>query len=124
MSVFRTIGLVGAALLFMFVSACGGDMTTTGTQTSSLNHGAGLSCKSTADCETGLSCAQEDPNGQCIKLCTPGNDASCGDPKLACSFEGHCYFVCKVTSDCARASEGYVCKDDKPPRGVKFCDAP
>jgi hypothetical protein len=54
----------------------------------------------------------------------PGNDASCGDPKLACSFEGHCYFTCKVTSDCARASEGYVCKDDQPARGVKFCDTP
>jgi hypothetical protein len=119
----KTIGLVAASLLAMFLGACGGDMSS-GMQASGLNHGAGLSCKSTADCESGLTCAVEDPNGQCIKTCTPGNDASCGDPKLACSFEGHCYFVCKATSDCARASEGYVCKDDQPARGIKFCDAP
>jgi hypothetical protein len=119
----KTIGLLVGALLAGVLAACGGgDMT--GMQNSPLNHGPGLSCKTTADCQSGLTCATEDPNGQCIKLCTPGNDSSCGDPKLACSFEGHCYFVCKVTSDCARASDGYVCKDDQPARGVKFCDAP
>jgi hypothetical protein len=119
----KRIGCVAASLLAVWMGACGGDMSM-GAQTTGLNHGPGLSCNSTADCESGLTCAVEDPKGQCIKLCTPGNDASCGDPKLACSFEGHCYFVCKVTTDCARASDGYVCKDDQPARGVKFCDAP
>ena len=87
-------------------------------------HGAGLSCASSADCAAGLICALEDPGGQCIKTCTPGDDATCGDSRFVCGFEGHCYFKCAVTPDCMRATEGYVCKDDTPPRSVKFCDVP
>jgi len=79
-----------------------------------------------SDCKTGLQCDSDDPNGQCFMTCTPGMDSQCGDPaKFACNSEGHCYPRCTVTSDCARASEGYVCKDDDPPRPpVKFCDGP
>lgn len=79
------------------------------------------------DCETGLECAGEDPGGgQCFKICAPSKDADCGDTtKYACSSEGHCYLRCAVTTDCKRASEGYVCKDDVPARPpVKFCDTP
>jgi hypothetical protein len=88
-------------------------------------HAIGESCKNgNSDCMTGLQCAGEDPNGQCIKLCTPSMDSTCGDTtKYACSFEGHCYAKCNTTADCPRASEGYACKDDQPARGVKFCDA-
>jgi hypothetical protein len=76
------------------------------------------------DCAPGLLCDGTDPaGGQCYKACTPSVDSTCGSADLACSFEGHCYKICKQTSDCARASQGYVCKDDQPPRGVKFCDA-
>jgi hypothetical protein len=92
---------------------------------SGLNHGPGLSCASVTDCAEGLSCALEDPGGQCIKLCAASKDSTCGDPNFVCSSEGHCYFACKTTQDCARAKEGYVCKDDVPARaGVKFCDRP
>ncbi|HTA88236.1 MAG TPA: hypothetical protein VK745_01620 [Polyangiaceae bacterium] len=78
------------------------------------------------DCKTGLVCASEDPNGQCIQTCTPFMDAECGDTtQWACNSEGHCYPRCTTTADCARASEGYICKDDEPPRPpVKFCDGP
>jgi len=38
--------------------------------------------------------------------------------------EGGGHPKCKATADCERAAEGYVCKADKPPRGVMFCDAP
>ena len=87
-------------------------------------HDIGESCPNgMSDCKTGLSCATEDPNGQCIKLCTPHTDADCGDiTKFACSDEGHCYLKCTTTADCKRASEGYACVDDSPPRDVKFCD--
>ena len=88
------------------------------------NHAPGQSCAADADCMTGLKCATEDVNGQCIKTCTPSMDATCGDPTLACSYEGHCYTKCTKTSDCPRASEGYMCIDDMPARGVKFCDSP
>jgi hypothetical protein len=79
-----------------------------------------------SDCATGFLCAGEDPGGgQCYKSCKPSTDADCGDvTKYACSFEGHCYVRCKVTADCPRAAQGYVCKDDTPARGVKFCDVP
>jgi hypothetical protein len=90
----------------------------------SLNHAPGQSCSGDGDCMAGLKCATEDVNGQCIKTCTPSMDATCGDPTLACSYEGHCYTKCNMTSNCVRASEGYVCKDDTPARGVKFCDSP
>jgi hypothetical protein len=79
------------------------------------------------DCATGFLCAGEDPGGgQCYKVCKPSTDADCGDTtKYACSHEGHCYLRCKVTADCPRASQGYVCKDDEPVRtGIKFCDVP
>ena len=84
----------------------------------------GEACGSDADCVDGLKCAREDPGGQCFKDCAPSKDSDCGDPKLyACNFEGHCYYKCATDLDCARASEGYACKDDKPIRaGVKFCD--
>lgn len=81
----------------------------------------------TADCQAGLSCAGEDPGGgQCFKPCKPSTDSDCGDvAKYACSSEGHCYVRCTTTSDCKRASQGYVCKDDAPARApVKFCDVP
>src|SRR5437773_5116063 len=79
-----------------------------------------------ADCSSGLLCAGEDPGGgQCYKTCKPSTDSDCGDTtKYACSSEGHCYLKCAKISDCARASQGYVCKDDVPARGVKFCDVP
>ena len=80
-----------------------------------------------ADCQTGLQCAGEDPGGgQCFKPCTPEVDSDCGDTtKYACSFEGHCYVRCTQTSDCKRASQGYACVDDTPARPpVKFCDVP
>ena len=86
-------------------------------------HNVGGSCKSAADCMTGLNCATEDPGGQCEKDCPAGTDVSCGAANLVCNFEKHCYVKCAVTADCARAAEGYTCKDDSPPRaGVKFCD--
>jgi hypothetical protein len=121
MTQLRKAGLLAASLIAVCLAACGGDSSS---KSSGLNHGPGYACKSSADCEPGLSCATEDPNGQCIKPCTPGNDASCGDSTLACNHEGHCYWICKDISNCARAAEGYVCKDDTPPRGVKFCDVP
>jgi hypothetical protein len=79
-----------------------------------------------SDCSAGHLCAGEDPGGgQCYKQCAPSKDSDCGDTtKYACSHEGHCYLLCKETKDCARASQGYVCKDDEPARGVKFCDVP
>lgn len=79
------------------------------------------------DCMSGLQCAGEDPGGgQCFKPCTPSVDSTCGDAtKYACSFEGHCYLRCTTTADCPRASQGYVCDDDTPPRPpVRFCDVP
>jgi len=78
------------------------------------------------DCAAGFDCAGEDPGGgQCYKQCAPSKDSDCGDvAKYACSSEGHCYLRCNATTDCPRASQGYVCKDDKPARGVKFCDVP
>jgi hypothetical protein len=76
------------------------------------------------DCNTGLLCAGEDPGGgQCYKTCKPSTDSDCGDTtKYACSSEGHCYLKCSIPADCVRT--GYVCKDDVPARGVKFCDVP
>jgi hypothetical protein len=91
------------------------------------SHGENESCPDgVSDCAAGLLCDAEDPNGQCYKTCTPGMDSECGDPSLvACNHEGHCYPRCTQTSDCARASEGYICQDDSPPRPpVKFCDGP
>jgi hypothetical protein len=79
------------------------------------------------DCQTGLKCAGEDPGGgQCFKECTPSVDTGCGDTtKYVCSSEGHCYLRCTQTTDCKRAAQGYVCKDDTPARPpVKFCDTP
>ena len=81
----------------------------------------------TGDCSSGLKCAGEDPGGgQCFKECKPSTDSDCGDAtKYVCSSEGHCYLRCTQTTDCKRASQGYVCKDDQPARPpVKFCDVP
>ena len=76
------------------------------------------------DCKTGFQCDADDPGGgQCYKPCTPSVDSTC-PTSYVCNFEGHCYLECTQTSDCPRASQGYVCKDDAPPRSVKFCDAP
>lgn len=85
----------------------------------------GAACPNgTSDCQVGLLCDGNDPHGQCYKECAPSTDADCGDTsKYACSFEGHCYLICTTTDDCARKSEGYVCKPDSPDRGVRFCDA-
>jgi hypothetical protein len=91
------------------------------------SHDANESCPDgVSDCKAGLLCDNGDPNGQCFMICDAGKDSECGDPtKFACNSEGHCYPRCTVTSDCARAAEGYVCKDDEPPRPpVKFCDGP
>ncbi|HEX3849321.1 MAG TPA: hypothetical protein VHW01_00055 [Polyangiaceae bacterium] len=89
------------------------------------SHGENESCPDgVSDCAQGLQCDTGDPNGQCYKTCTPGGgDAQCGD-NAVCNFEGHCYSQCTKTSDCARASEGYTCQDDQPPRSVMFCDGP
>lgn len=122
----RTAGpaLVAVCLL---VTACSSSSSsaapTTTTKDAGLNHGIGESCPGgDSDCQTGLSCDTSDSNGQCYKTCAPSKDSDCGDTtKYACNYEGHCYVTC--TSTCARASEGYVCKDDTPSRGVKFCDA-
>ncbi len=92
-----------------------------------LNHALGESCPTgDHDCAVGLSCDTSDTSGgQCYKTCTPSTDTDCGDVnKYACNYEGHCYPRCGSTTDCKRASEGYVCKDDNPARAVKFCDAP
>ena len=88
------------------------------------SHAVGLSCKADADCLSGLYCVTADVGGQCEKMCTPLMDATCGDPTLSCNFEGHCHPKCTQTSDCARAAEGYFCKDDTPARSVKYCDSP
>jgi hypothetical protein len=75
------------------------------------------------DCKTGLQCDGDDPGGgQCYSTCAPSTDSQC-PTGYVCNFEGHCYLKCTQTSDCPRASQGYVCKDDAPARGVKFCDA-
>jgi len=102
-------------LVFIVIGACG----------SSSPGNIGDPCPNgVKDCKSGLLCAGEDPNGgQCYKTCTPSKDSDCGDvAKYACSFEGHCYLRCTMSTDCTRA--GYACKDDTPPRGVKFCDVP
>jgi hypothetical protein len=118
MNQLRAFFLVVGTLL---VAACGGDSSTNSYAPGS--QALGKACNSATDCATGLKCATEDPHGQCYKECTPSKDADCGDTtKYACSFEGHCYLKCNSTSDCTRASEGYVCKDDMPARNVKFCD--
>ena len=102
------------------------------------SHDVNESCPDgVSDCKAGLFCDSDDPNGQCYMTCDPtvlgeagaagdAHDAQCGDPtKFACNSEGHCYPRCTTVADCARASEGYVCKDDDPPRPpVKFCDGP
>ena len=76
------------------------------------------------DCLSGLQCDADDPGGgQCYKTCAPSTDSDC-PTNYVCNFEGHCYLKCTQTSDCPRASQGYVCKDDSPVRTVKFCDAP
>jgi hypothetical protein len=108
-------------MILILVGACGGTMTP-GVQGAAV-HELGQSCKSASDCASGLQCATEDPGGQCYKTCRQSQDADCGDTtKYACSFEGHCYLKCNQTSDCPRAAEGYVCKNDQPARGVMFCD--
>jgi len=91
-------------------------------------HDIGEACPNgTSDCKSGLLCAGEDPGGgQCYKPCAPSKDEDCGDTsKFVCSSEGHCYLRCTQTSECPRAAQGYVCKDDEPARPpVKFCDVP
>ncbi len=91
-------------------------------------HVIGEACPNgSSDCAQGLKCAGEDPGGgQCFKQCAPSTDTDCGDTtKYVCSSEGHCYVRCTQTSDCARASQGYVCKNDTPARPpIKFCDVP
>ena len=78
-----------------------------------------------SDCIDGQCDTSDTGGGQCFKPCTASQDSECGDTtKYVCNYEGHCYPTCNATSDCARASEGYICKDDTPARNVKFCDAP
>jgi hypothetical protein len=118
------------ASLVCFVFACSSSSSSssggTGDGGSAAKGNIGDACPNgTSDCATGLLCAGEDPGGgQCYKTCAPSKDADCGDTtKYACSSEGHCYLRCNQTSDCPRASQGYVCKDDEPARPpVKFCD--
>ena len=126
----RSIGIVAFfTSAFAVLAACSSSTAST----SAPSDGGGPSAKGligdpcpngVADCTTGLKCATEDPGGgQCFQTCTPSKDADCGDTtKYACSSEGHCYLKCTGVSDCKRA--GYACKDDAPPRGVKFCDVP
>ena len=121
--------LFAAATLFSFV-ACSSTSRAPASDagTAMGNHSIGEACPNgTSDCAQGLLCAGEDPGGgQCFKQCAPSKDTDCGDTtKYACSFEGHCYVRCTQTSDCARASQGYICKSDTPARApIKFCDVP
>ena len=117
-------------LIGCLLTACSSAPSATdgGMNDAALKANIGEACPNgTSDCMPDLQCAGEDPGGgQCFKPCTPSVDSTCGDTtKYACSFEGHCYLRCTLTTDCPRASQGYVCKDDTPPRPpVKFCDVP
>ena len=125
-SVFRRFAQTAALAILATSAACGGDgsSTTSGTGANLI----GDPCPNgTSDCAAGLECAGEDPGGgQCEKPCRPSMDADCGDTsKYVCNFEGHCYVRCTMTSDCKRAAQGYVCRDDVPARPpVMFCDVP
>jgi hypothetical protein len=121
--------MIAAASAIACSSSSGGPSATDGGSDAGSGGGAiGDPCPhGTSDCQAGLECAGEDPGGgQCFKACKPSTDSDCGDTtKYACSFEGHCYVRCATTADCKRSSQGYVCKDDQPPRPpVKFCDTP
>jgi hypothetical protein len=126
--------LIGAGGALMLVAACDSSTMTPGprrsptltTQGAIMPGDIGDACPGGMnDCMPGLTCAMDDPGGgQCQKSCSPGNDADCGDPmKYACNSAGTCYPRCNTTADCKRASQGYACVDDDPPRpGVKHCD--
>ncbi len=123
--------LVGASLFgAMLVCSCGDSSKGgSGGGGGSGNTGAGIGepCPNgTSDCQPGFGCDGDDPGGgQCYKPCKPHQDSDCGDTsKYVCNVEGHCYIKCKTDDDCPRHAQGYVCKDDSPPRGVKFCDVP
>ena len=124
----RVFFIIASALL---VGCSSSSTSTTPAQTvpeAGLNHGIGENCPAgKSDCATGLLCDTSDTGGgQCYGVCSPSKDSDCGDTtKYACNYEGHCYLRCNSTSDCPRASEGYLCQDDEPARSpVKFCDAP
>jgi len=131
-----TRSILGCGMLAaLAVAACSSSTTSTagstdaGTDSATAALGAiGDPCPhGNSDCGSGLECAGEDPGGgQCFKACAPSVDSDCGDTtKYVCSSEGHCYLRCTATTDCKRAAQGYVCKDDLPPRPpVKFCDVP
>jgi hypothetical protein len=119
--------LLVACMLTFGCSSSSSSTATPTTQDAGLNHGIGESCPGgRSDCATGLDCDTSDTGGgQCFKVCSASKDTDCGDvTKYACNYEGHCYPRCGSTTDCKRASEGYLCKDDSPARAVKFCDAP
>src|SRR5262249_6059092 len=123
----RAVSII--ALFFAVTAGCSSSSSSpAGDGGSATKHDIGGACPNGAgDCLPGLLCAGEDPGGgQCYKTCKPSTDSDCGDTtKFACSSEGHCYLRCNATTDCPRASEGYVCKDDTPARPpVKFCDTP
>jgi hypothetical protein len=123
--VFRMLAQTATLAILATTAACGSDSTPAAASGTAL---IGDACPNgTSDCGPGLECAGEDPGGgQCEKPCRPSMDADCGDTsKYVCNFEGHCYVRCTATTDCKRASQGYVCRADSPPRPpVMFCDVP
>ena len=78
----------------------------------------GGTCKTSADCVSGLDICNEDPGGQCTKDCKV--DADCAAfPGAVCEpGGGHCYQKCTSNSDCTRA--GYACVGGDGDH--KFCD--
>ena len=130
--VMRRVDLRGFFVVVSVLAGCSSSSSTTPGNTSQdagpgLAHAIGESCPAgDHDCAAGLSCDTSDTGGgQCYRTCAPSKDSDCGDVnKYACNYEGHCYPRCGSTSECKRAAEGYVCKDDTPSRAVKFCDAP
>ncbi|HEY4119221.1 MAG TPA: hypothetical protein VGM56_15245 [Byssovorax sp.] len=111
---------LGAAAFFV---GCSSDSTTPASTTNEVAQGAavGGACASTADCDTGLTCATDDPGGQCVKGC--GAQSDCPDGST-CTDESTCYATCSTNADCPRT--GYACVDAMTIGGqpTKTCDTP
>ena len=121
----RALATIVIGLSLGLMGACSSS-TDSGTTTSagSTSGGAGTApigegCKSTADCESGLSCSTDDPGGQCVKGCKVQSDCPSGS---TCTDEGTCYLSCTKQSDCTRA--GYECNDASTVDGkpTRTCD--
>jgi hypothetical protein len=95
--------------------------TTGATTGGGLNHLAGDSCTSVADCAEGLDICNDDPGGQCTKDCTVPADCSDAVGSI-CETErpGHCYHECTSKADCPR--DGYDCLGGPNPEGKMWCD--